>query len=156
MRLTTFTDYSLRVLIYVATAPERRATIAEVAGSFGVSENHLVKVVHALGKLGLLLNTRGRGGGLRLAGAPATINVGRVIRATESADLAECFDRDSNTCALAGRCRLERILREALDAFYHVLDRYTLEDLIVNPRQIATILSFPSKAPARGARPRKP
>src|SRR5450755_3391376 len=98
MHLTTFTDYSLRVLMFVASAPEERTTIAQIARSFGISEHHLVKVVHALGKAGLLENTRGRGGGLRLAVPAAAIRVGQVVRATEGGDVpAECFERDSNT-----------------------------------------------------------
>jgi Rrf2 family nitric oxide-sensitive transcriptional repressor len=144
MHLTTFTDYSLRVLIYVAHAPEGRATIAEVARAFGISEHHLVKVVHALGRMGMLRNARGRGGGLRLAAAPSAINVGRVVRATESADVAECFDAERNTCALAGRCRLEGILHDAVDAFHAVLDRYTLEDLLPPPRPAHSLLPWPT------------
>ncbi len=137
MHLTSFTDYSLRVLIFVATAPEGRTTIAEAARVLAVSENHLVKVVHALGKLGLLHNTRGRGGGLQLAGPPSSIHVGRVLRATECMDIAECFDPDSNLCGLAGRCRLEGVLHEALDAFYAVLDRYTLQELLAAPAPVS-------------------
>lgn len=147
MRLTTFTDYSLRVLICVAQASEGRATIAEVARTLQVSEHHLVKVVHALGKIGALRNTRGRGGGLRLGAPPASINVGRVVRATESAAVAECFDVDHNTCALAGRCRLEGILHEAVDAFHAVLGRYTLEDLLAAPRPASTFLPWPTTPP---------
>jgi Rrf2 family nitric oxide-sensitive transcriptional repressor len=139
MHLTVFTDYSLRVLIYVAQAPGGHTTITEAARVLAVSENHLVKVVHALGKLGVLSNTRGRGGGLALAGPPSGVNVGRVIRASESMAIAECFEPGSNTCGLAGRCRLETILHEALDAFFGVLDRYTLEDLVRSPR-IATVV----------------
>ncbi len=131
MRLTTFTDYSLRVLLYVAHARDGRATIGEIAEAFDISEHHLVKVVHALGKLGVLVNTRGRGGGLRLAAPPNQINVGRVVQATQGVDrAAECFDADSNTCRLAGHCRLECLLHEALDAFYDVLGRYTVADLL--------------------------
>jgi Rrf2 family nitric oxide-sensitive transcriptional repressor len=133
MRLTTFTDYSLRMLIHVAQAPGGRTTIAEAARVLAVSEHHLVKVAHALGKLGVLSNTRGRGGGLALAGPPSAISVGRVVRESESMALAECFEPGSNRCGLAGRCRLEAILHEALDAFFEVLDRYTLEDLVRFP-----------------------
>ena len=143
MRLTTFTDYSLRVLIFLAAAPGTRATIAEVAGAFGISEHHLVKVVHLLGKEGILINTRGRGGGLQLARPASAINVGRVVRLTEQADLpAECFDPESNTCALAGVCRMQRVLREAVDGFYGALDRYTLEDLRVTPQKLSAVLHW--------------
>src|SRR3982751_6676696 len=122
MRLTTFTDYSLRVLIYVAQAPESRATIAEIARAFSISEHHLVKVVHLLGREGILDNTRGRRAGLRLARPARAINVGRVVRLAEGADRpAECFDRSTNACLLAGGCGLERVLKEALDGFYATL-----------------------------------
>jgi Rrf2 family nitric oxide-sensitive transcriptional repressor len=140
VRLTAFTDYGLRVLVHVAQAPGGRTTIAEAARVLAVSENHLVKVVHALGKLGLLSNTRGRGGGLALAGPPSAIRVGRVVRACESMAIAECFEPDTNRCALAGRCRLEAILHEALGAFFEVLDRYTLEDLVRSPHAAAAVM----------------
>ena len=92
MRLTNFTDYSLRVLMFLA-ATQRRATIAEIADVFGISENHLMKVSHVLGKAGVLANVRGKGGGLELAMAPKAINVGYIVRLTEGAPhLAECFD----------------------------------------------------------------
>jgi Rrf2 family transcriptional regulator, nitric oxide-sensitive transcriptional repressor len=151
LRLTTFTDYSLRVLIYVAHAPEGRATIAEVARAFDVSEHHLVKVVHALGRMGALRNSRGRGGGLRLAGPPSGINVGKVVLETESIAVAECFDAEHNTCALAGRCRLEGILHEAVDAFHAVLDRYTLQDLLPPPRPAHSFLPWPNNPAAHRA-----
>jgi Rrf2 family protein len=97
VRLTKFTDYSLRLLMYLAAAPERRATIAEVARAYAISEHHMVKVVHVLGKEGYLTNTRGRGGGVQLARPAREINVGRVVRATEGADRpAECFDTEHN------------------------------------------------------------
>ena len=141
MRLTTFTDYSLRLLIYVAAAPGERATIAEVASAFGISENHLVKVAHRLGQLGFLANQRGRGGGLTLARPADSIVVGNVVRQAEGGDLpAECFDRRENKCVLAGHCQLERALGEALGAFYAVLGRYTLADLVANKRELARLL----------------
>jgi Rrf2 family nitric oxide-sensitive transcriptional repressor len=132
MRITAFTDYSLRTLMFVAQAPEGRTTVADAARGLAVSENHLVKVVHALGGLGMLRNLRGRGGGISLAAPPASINVGRVVRLSETLNIAECFDAESNTCALAGHCRLEGVFHEALDAFLEVLDRYTLEDLMTS------------------------
>ena len=140
MKLTTFTDYSLRVLIHVAAAPEGRATIAEIAQAFAISENHLVKVVHLLGREGFLLNTRGRGGGLALARPAKEINVGAIVRLAEGGDfVAECFRAD-NRCSIAPVCRLAGVLEEALGAFYAVLDRYTLADLVHNKGRIASIL----------------
>ena len=141
MRLTTFTDYSLRVLIHLASVPGGRSTIGEIARAFEISEHHLVKVVHFLGQEGLLVNTRGRGGGLRLALAPREINVGRVVRATEVSDVvAECFDPGKNACVISGICRLSGVLREAVAAFHEVLSGYTLEDLVVNRRELAAVL----------------
>ena len=146
MRITSFTDYSLRTLMYIARARGGRSTIAEAARVLAIPENHLVKVVHSLGKLGLLHNTRGRGGGFALARAPAAINLGEVLRATESLALAECFE-EGNTCGLAGRCRLEGVLHEALDAFQAVLVRYTLEDLLP-PVPPVGVLRGPLPSPA--------
>ena len=140
MRLTTFTDYSLRVLLYVATAPEGRATIAEIAKKYRVSEHHIVKVVHLLGKQGLLANTRGRGGGVRLALAPREINVGRVVRITEEpSELVECFAPAGN-CAISTACRLAGIIDRAHRAFYEVLDGFTLDDLLLHPQRMTRIL----------------
>src|SRR5215208_7503887 len=108
MKLTAFTDYSLRVLIYVAAQPGRRATIAQIAASFDVSENHLVKVVHFLGKSGWLANVRGKGGGLELAMPPELIGIGKVVRQTQSAAVvAECFGEDGGNSTIAGTCRLQ-------------------------------------------------
>lgn len=134
VRLTTFTDYALRVLLHVATAPDGRSTVAEIARTYGISQNHVVKVVHLLGKKKLLANTRGRGGGLKLAKPSHTIGIGAVVRVTEGPGvLAECFTPDGR-CAITPCCRLARVLEEAHGAFYEILDRYTLQDLVANPR----------------------
>jgi Rrf2 family transcriptional regulator, nitric oxide-sensitive transcriptional repressor len=147
MRLTTFTDYSLRVLLYVATAPAGRANIAEIARKYGVSEHHIVKVVHLLGKEGLLLNTRGRGGGLRLARLPVEINVGSVVRITEEpSELVECFS-PKGRCVIAPSCRLAGLFQEAHEAFYEVLDSFTLADLIARPRNMIQILHYQEQHP---------
>lgn len=143
MRLTSFTDYSLRVLLHVATAPEGRATIAGIAAAYGISEHHLVKVVHLLGREGFLVNSRGRGGGLRLAADPAAIRVGAVVRATEGAEgPVECFSPERDQCAISGRCALAGALSKAMAAFYETLDAYTLADLLQGKRaaRIAAIL----------------
>lgn len=146
MRLTSFTDYSLRTLMFVATAPEGRATIAQVAQAFAISENHLVKVVHLLGREGFLFNTRGRGGGLRLAVPAARIHLGAVVRLTEGGDCpAECFQADGGRCSIAGVCRLSTAFSRAVEAFYDVLDGYTLADLVANRHDVAAIL-HPSPA----------
>ncbi len=151
MKLTAFTDYSLRVLIYLAAQPKRRATIAEIAATFDVSENHLTKVAHCLGKGGWLANVRGKGGGLELAMPPELVGVGRVVRETEGvAMLAECFGDEGNNCSIASICRLRGVLGEAARAFYAVLDRYTLADLVHNRHSLAKVLftERPVAAPA--------
>lgn len=130
MRLSLFSDYSLRVLIYAALA-EDAFQVEEVARAYGISRNHLVKVVHNLAKLGYLETRRGRGGGIRL-GRPATeIRIGKLVRETEGdAVLVECFDAATNTCRLIGNCRLKGVLAEAMGAFYGRLDQQTLADLV--------------------------
>lgn len=141
MRLTSFTDYSLRVLMFLAASPGRRATIGEIARAFDISENHLMKVAHLLGREGLLVNIRGKGGGLELAAAPQAINVGKVVRITEGPAVpAECFDAERNGCVISPLCKLRGVLGEAVKAFYASLDRYTLEDLVRNRQAIARIL----------------
>ena len=143
MRLTRFPDYALRTLIYLGAQGPRQASIAGIARAYGISESHLVKVVHHLAKLGLIRATRGRGGGLRL-GKPATeIRIGDVVRATEE-DLAlvPCFS--GAACAITPACRLRGVLGEALAAFLAVLDRQTLADLLEpgDGRDLAMLLGI--------------
>jgi Rrf2 family nitric oxide-sensitive transcriptional repressor len=146
MRLTTFTDYSLRVLLYVGAQPEHRATVAEVANGFGISENHVVKVVHFLGREGWLVNVRGRGGGMRLAVPAEKVNIGKVVRAAEGEDvLAECFEK-GHSCRIARGCRLAGVLGEAGDAFHAVLARYTLADLLRETPSIVKLVASPRAA----------
>lgn len=133
MRLTRFSDYSLRVLMYAATQGERLITIEEVAKTYRISRTHLMKVCNQLTKAGFLRATRGRSGGLTLARPPSEIGIGAVLRLTEpDFVLVECFD-GANHCAIAPRCRLQGVLREALAAFLATLDRYTLTDLMLKP-----------------------
>lgn len=147
MKLTSFTDYALRVLIYLAAQPGKRATIAQIAASFDVSENHLTKVVHFLGKNGWLANVRGKGGGLELAMPPERVGLGQVVRHTEGQAMpAECFDEGGGHCCIAGVCRLSGVLGEAVKAFYAVLDKYTLEDLVHNRHALANVLFHPHPA----------
>ena len=149
MKLTTFTDYSLRVLIYLAAQPGRRATIEQIARAFDVRENHLTKVVHALGKAGWLANVRGRGGGLNLAHRPEDIVVGHVVRQAEGAAApAECFGAQPSTCCIARECRLRGVLHEAAQAFDAVLDGYTLADLVQDREPLARILFTPRTSAA--------
>jgi Rrf2 family nitric oxide-sensitive transcriptional repressor len=140
MRLSTFTDYSLRVLMYLAAKPGERATIAQIAAAFDVSEHHLVKVAHSLGKAGWLANARGKGGGLELAVSPDKIVVGHVVRHTEGrAVMAECFE-DGNECSITPECRLRGVLADAVKALYAVLDDFTLADIVKNRRQLAKVM----------------
>jgi Rrf2 family transcriptional regulator, nitric oxide-sensitive transcriptional repressor len=147
MKLTKFTDYSLRVLIYLGVQSGRRATIAQIATAFGVSEHHLVKVVHHLGKSGWLAGVRGNGGGLELARKPTQINIAEVVRSAEGVAVAECLGDGESRCAIGPWCGLKDVLGEAMAAFYAVLARYTLADLVLNREQLATILHVePSRA----------
>lgn len=133
MRLTQWTDYTLRVLMYCATEQQRASavTITEVAESYGISRSHLTKIVQQLGATGLLETTRGRGGGMRLVRPPSDINLGAVVRATETDfHLVECFDAATNQCTLTPFCGLKGILAQAMQAFMQVLDSYTLADLM--------------------------
>lgn len=143
MRLTTFSDYSLRVLMYLGAQPDRLVTIPEIAAGHGISESHLMKVVHHLGRCGLIETVRGKGGGLRLASAPQDIVLGDVIRNTESDfTLVECFGTNG-TCRIQGACQLNSILREALNAMFLALDGYTLADLLMNPQGLVPVSSCP-------------
>lgn len=144
MRLTLYTDYSLRVLIFLAAKPEDElSTVAEISDAFMISKNHLTKVVHELGKAGFIETVRGRGGGIRLKVRPEDINVGNVVRKTEDDfQLVECFNRESNQCVLAPVCQLKGVLKEALHAYLAVLDRYTIADFVQNKDEIGLLL-FP-------------
>lgn len=142
MRLTTFTDYTLRVLMYLAIDPARRATIPEMAGAYGISENHLMKVVHRLAGSGLIESVRGKGGGVRLLRPAAEIRLGQVIRAAEGdAAIVECFSPESNACRITPACRLKGILAEGFAALYRTLDNYTLADLAVNRDELGQLLA---------------
>jgi Rrf2 family nitric oxide-sensitive transcriptional repressor len=150
MKLTGFTDYSLRVLVYLAADTPRRATISEIAQAFEVSVNHLTKVVHFLGKRGWILTVRGQGGGIGLARPPAEINVGQVVRDAEGTSaLVECFEPDGGHCVISHCCRLAGLLAAAVDAFYAVLDRYTLADLVQNRAALVQALALPRSVPLR-------
>ena len=132
MQITKYSDYSLRALMYLGLNRHRRCTIHEIADAYGISENHLMKLVHQLGQEGYVRTTRGRNGGLELAMPASEINLGEVLRLTEgSFQLVECFaGREKNTCPIAGPCRLTGVLEEGLQAFFDVLDQYTLEDML--------------------------
>jgi len=126
MRLKSYTDYALRVLMHLAAKPDRLASIAEIARTYRISQNHLMKVVHDLRKAGFLDAVRGRAGGIRLARPASEISVGQVVRQTEAGfDLVDC-----GSCVIAPACALTAVLHEARDAFMAVLDGYSLDNLV--------------------------
>ena len=137
MRLTLWTDYALRTLIFVGAKRGRLATIAEIAESFDISKTHLMKVVNRLGQQGYLDTVRGKGGGIRLGRSPAEIRVGAIVRETEE-DLAVmgCL-AETGFCRIEGCCVLRRALHEATLAFLQILDGYTLADLLIPGAQLA-------------------
>jgi Rrf2 family nitric oxide-sensitive transcriptional repressor len=130
MRLSLFSDYSLRVLMFAALKGET-FSLSEAAEAYDISRHHLVKVVNFLAKLGYLETRRGRGGGIVLGMPPEDIRIGMVVRRTEDTPfIVECFDKKHNTCAINGSCRLKGALAQAVNAFYEALDRHTLRDLV--------------------------
>jgi Rrf2 family transcriptional regulator, nitric oxide-sensitive transcriptional repressor len=141
MRLTVFSDYTLRVLMYLALDRSRLATIPEIAAAYGISENHLMKVVHRLARVGIVESVRGKGGGIRLARPPEEIRLGEVVRASEGkAPIVECLSGDPDACRIASPCRLKGILVDAFDALYDSLDEHTLADLVERPRALRLAL----------------
>lgn len=134
MQVTQFTDYAIRTLVYLGVQGDRRSTVDEIAAHLQVSASHLTKVVHRLGRIGVIETLRGRRGGLRLHLAPADISLGWLFRQTEdNLALADCFQAGGCDCPLAGKCKMTGILQEALKAFLAVLDRHTLGELLAEP-----------------------
>lgn len=131
MRLTSYTDYALRTLMYLAMNRDRLVTIQDIADSHGIAKNHLTKVVNQLSAIGMIDSVRGRNGGLRLGREPADINIGDVVRSTETDFfIAECFNPDNQSCIYSAACSLKRVLRRATNAFLAELDGVTLEEMI--------------------------
>lgn len=142
MKLTLYTDYSLRVLLYLASSPENNKLIQikEIAEAYDISKNHLMKVTFHLGKLGYVETIRGRNGGLMLAKEPKEVNIGELVRQTEEDfHIVECF-QDHASCVISPHCKLKGVLYQATQAFISVLDQYTLADLIINKEQLTTLL----------------
>ncbi len=143
MHLTMHTDYALRLLMLLAMEPDGLHTIEEVARRYDISRNHLMKVVQTLTQGGFVKSLRGRSGGLRLGREADAINLGAVVRTTEDGfELVECFDAARNSCVVAPACGLRGPLDEALSAFLHVLDGYTLADMVSNPRSLARMRKY--------------
>jgi Rrf2 family nitric oxide-sensitive transcriptional repressor len=140
MQLTSYTDYALRVLIYLALHDERLVTIAEMASAYGISKNHLMKIVYQLGQNGFVETVRGWGGGLRLGQLPERLSLGHIVRQMEPHfNIVECFDPTTNRCPITPVCGLTHVLFEARGAFMTVLDRYTLADLIPDRPALARL-----------------
>jgi Rrf2 family nitric oxide-sensitive transcriptional repressor len=131
VQLTQFSDYSLRLALYLATHPDQLVTLQQVSEAYGISQHHLVKVTGRLIEHGIVASVRGRNGGLRLNRAPEAINIGDLVRITEPHfDLVECFDPLTNTCPIDKACGLKSVLRQAQAAFLRELDRHTLADFV--------------------------
>ncbi len=131
MQITSYTDYALRVLIYIAISNKNQVTITEIAEFFDISRNHLVKVVHQLGSKGFLKTTRGKGGGLTLQRPPELIGIGDVVRNMENHfNWVECFDPQQQNCRLVEGCGLKHLLADAGNAYLQVLDKATLADVL--------------------------
>jgi Rrf2 family nitric oxide-sensitive transcriptional repressor len=147
MRLTIYSDYALRTLMYLALKPDQLSTIADIAASYDISENHLMKVAHQLGVGGFVETVRGRGGGLRLAKPVGAIVLAEVVRYTEP-DMAivQCFKPLDAPCAIRPSCVLRRALEKARDAFMAVLEEYTLADLVQPRQRLAVLLGISEEA----------
>lgn len=145
MRLTSYTDYALRSLIFLAVHSDRPlVNISDIADTYGISKSHLTKVIHQLATLGYVSSVRGKGGGIRLGIAPDRINIGKLVRQTE-ADFAmvECLAKSSDkktACVIAPACTLKGVIAEATKAFLHSLDQYTLADIIKDPEAVRLYL----------------
>jgi Rrf2 family nitric oxide-sensitive transcriptional repressor len=141
VHLTQFSDYSLRLVIYLATHTERAVSVDEISRAYGISRHHRVKVVQMLTDLGLVAAQRGRGGGMRLAVRPSEINVGWLIRKSEPHfNIVECFDPASNTCPIAPACGLKGALHRAQHAFLGVLDEYSLDQILTRRGDLSLLL----------------
>lgn len=138
MRLTRYTDYAMRVLLYLGSRPGQMCSIAEIAKAYGISQNHLMKVVSELAHEGFVTSVRGRAGGIRLARAPENINAGDVVRRMEGDfSLVDCAN-----CIIAPACGLQCALREAVTAFLDVLDHYTLADFLTSQPRLSALLQL--------------
>lgn len=133
MQLTVFTDYGLRTLMFLAARTGEMCSVKDIANHYGISRNHLVKVVHHLSQAGYIVSAKGRGGGIRLAEGTAELCLGDIVLALEpNMNLVECFDRKTNTCKITGACQLKHYLHDANRAFVAALNEHTLADTVKN------------------------
>ena len=142
MEFSQFTDYTLRVLIYLASKEEGLSSIKEIADAYNISNNHLVKVVHNLAKMEIIHTYRGRGGGIALAKEPEELVIGKLIRSTENLAILECFPGGKGTCCIAGVCELKSKLQIAFEKFLQELDSLTLADVVTNRTALRGCLSL--------------
>lgn len=153
MQLTSYTDYALRVLIYLGLKGDELSSITEIATHYGVSRHHLVKVVHRLARDGFVRSQRGRKGGVVLGRPAHLVNIGEVVRRLEEErPIVECFNPRLNRCPIAPACHLSRILAEARSSFFLTLDRYSVADLLVHPQPLSRLLLLPPSARPAPAR----
>lgn len=130
MQLTLFTDYALRSLMYLAAHPHKISSVKEIAEHYGISRNHLVKVVHKLAQLDYIESSKGKGGGIRLARDAKNIKLGDLIKQLEPMKIVECFDNQTNTCRMTNSCQLKHYLYEAGQSFITTINKYTLADTV--------------------------
>jgi Rrf2 family transcriptional regulator, nitric oxide-sensitive transcriptional repressor len=142
MHLTRHADYTMRLLIHLAVQPEESATIEQIAQRYGISRHHLTKVAHRAVQAGYVTGVRGRSGGLKLARKPTDICVGEVLRTVEDWRIVECFEAESNGCVVAGGCGLQPILKESVEAWFAVLDRYSLADVVGRKSVLVQLLGW--------------
>jgi len=142
MHLTLQADYTMRLLIHLAVQPGEAATIQEIAKRYGISRNHLMKIANRAGQAGYVEAVRGRRGGLKLSRRAKEINIGQVLRVVEDWRIVECFEPASNGCPIAGGCGLQAILKEALEAYFAVLDRYSLADAVRSKALLIQLLGL--------------
>lgn len=152
MRLTDYTDYSLRTLMYLGLNRDRLVTIQDIADAYGISKSHLMKVVHQLGVAGFVETVRGRHGGLRLGKEPLEINLGQVVRSTEpDFAMAACLGRTGEGCVIAPACELRDVLRQATGAYFGVLDGVTLDQLLRNGPALRKLTTVTPPQPRKAA-----
>lgn len=150
MQLTQYTDFALRTLIALGLNPGDRLTVTDISRSYGISRNHLVKVVVRLAELGFIETLRGKGGGIYLAKSPADIRIGQVVRAMEAElGVVECLQTGGGGCVIAPVCRLKTLLRGATQQFLAALDEPTLEDVLRQRAPLSRLLGIPLKVEQR-------